>query len=296
MNYSIIIPHKNSIDVLPRLLKSIPIRDDLEILVVDDNSSEEEKAKLELLRDEYSFVLLENTGKRGAGSSRNVGLKVAKGKWLIFADADDYFTSIFCDELDININNLNDVIFYRVSSVDSVTYKESHRHLFFNALVNDYLSNNKRDILYKYSSPWGKFFNREFINEHDLKFSEVVAGNDMYFSCRAGVLLRSFEVIDREVYTVTLREGSIVNTVNSEYFESRFDETVKINNMLVSSGLGRYQYSVLYFIANAFRFSKKTSFYVLKEIVRNRSNLLIGIDKVFTYKKVLIDRENRIKK
>ena len=41
MNYTIIIPHKNIPNLLERLLNSIPCRDDLEIIVVDDNSSDE---------------------------------------------------------------------------------------------------------------------------------------------------------------------------------------------------------------------------------------------------------------
>lgn len=40
INYSIIIPHKNISSLLRRCLDSIPERDDLEIIVVDDNSNE----------------------------------------------------------------------------------------------------------------------------------------------------------------------------------------------------------------------------------------------------------------
>ena len=41
MNYSIIIPHKNSTKQLQRCLDSIPFRDDLEVIIVDDNSDPE---------------------------------------------------------------------------------------------------------------------------------------------------------------------------------------------------------------------------------------------------------------
>ena len=39
--YSIIIPHKNIPVLLQRCLDSIPIRDDIQIVIVDDNSSSE---------------------------------------------------------------------------------------------------------------------------------------------------------------------------------------------------------------------------------------------------------------
>mgnify|MGYP002627111942 CR=1 FL=1 len=39
--FSIIIPHKNTPDLLERCVNSIPKRDDLEIIIIDDNSSPE---------------------------------------------------------------------------------------------------------------------------------------------------------------------------------------------------------------------------------------------------------------
>ena len=39
IKYSIIIPHKNSPDLLKRCLESIPDRTDIQVVVVDDNSS-----------------------------------------------------------------------------------------------------------------------------------------------------------------------------------------------------------------------------------------------------------------
>ena len=38
INYSIIIPHKNSTVLLERCLRSIPCRKDVQVIVVDDNS------------------------------------------------------------------------------------------------------------------------------------------------------------------------------------------------------------------------------------------------------------------
>ena len=83
-NFSIIIPHKNLPHLLQRCLDSIPARDDLEIIVVDDDSSEE-------LVDFKSFpgtdrpdvkVIFDKQSK-GAGAARNIGINKATGKWLL---------------------------------------------------------------------------------------------------------------------------------------------------------------------------------------------------------------------
>ncbi|PVH25583.1 glycosyltransferase family 2 protein [Sphingobacterium corticibacter] len=293
MVFSIIIPHKNATQLLQRLLESIPQRIDLEVIVVDDNSDVQEIANLEKLQAGYAFSLYHNKGKRGAGASRNVGLEHARGKYVLLADSDDFFNKGFHDELDRVAKKEIDVFYYKVYSADSDTYEESHRHLFFNDLIDAHQQKGKRDVLYKYSVPWGKIYRRQFIEDHHIRFAEVIAGNDMWFSCRCGVLAKTFEISDFVLYTVTIRDGSIVNTIKPEYFLARFDETIRVNNMLRQSKLSAYQYSVLYFVSKAHQFGVKS--YIAKEILRNRSNIFIGLEKIFDYKKVMIDRENKRK-
>ena len=45
--YSFIIPHKNSLQLLKRCLSSIPIRADIEVIVIDDNSTLENRPQKE---------------------------------------------------------------------------------------------------------------------------------------------------------------------------------------------------------------------------------------------------------
>ena len=45
-NYSFIIPHKNCPDLLQRCVDSIPERDDVQVIVVDDNSDDSKKPSL----------------------------------------------------------------------------------------------------------------------------------------------------------------------------------------------------------------------------------------------------------
>src|SRR5690554_7988035 len=90
--YSVIIPHYNCEDGLERLLKSIPNKDTIEVIVVDDRSS------TELFKDVINKSHLVNIsgyineGVKGAGAARNIGLEKAKGEFLVFADSDDFFT------------------------------------------------------------------------------------------------------------------------------------------------------------------------------------------------------------
>lgn len=63
-------------------------REQFEVIVVDDASTDSTKAVLEnYLEDVRSFHLSENLGLAGA---RNFGIKKAKGQFIVFLDADDY--------------------------------------------------------------------------------------------------------------------------------------------------------------------------------------------------------------
>lgn len=93
--YSIIIPHKNIPDLLRRCLDSIPQRPDIQIIVVDDNSCSDKVDFAHFPGREREGVEIVYTREGlGAGYARNVGLRHAKGRWLLFADADDYFCLI----------------------------------------------------------------------------------------------------------------------------------------------------------------------------------------------------------
>ena len=92
-NLSIIIPHYNTPDLLEKLIVSIPNTDDIQIIVIDDNSDKDLKL-LENVKNMYQNKIeyyVNDTGVKGAGACRNIGLRHADGKWLLFSDADDYF-------------------------------------------------------------------------------------------------------------------------------------------------------------------------------------------------------------
>ena len=116
INYSIIIPHKNIPDLLLRCLDSIPRRDDIQIIIVDDNSNPQ-KVDFENfpgLGDPCVEVYFTKEGK-GAGYARNVGLKYAKGKWLFFADSDDTYTSSFSKFLTDSKDLVADVVYFKAN-------------------------------------------------------------------------------------------------------------------------------------------------------------------------------------
>lgn len=114
--YSIIIPHYNSPDLLARMLMSIPEREDIQVIVVDDCSKADEVSKLQSLQHTNLELYLQ-TENHGAGYARNVGLDHAKGKWVLVVDADDVFAENAFDVFDKYKDSDVDYLCYIVQSV-----------------------------------------------------------------------------------------------------------------------------------------------------------------------------------
>lgn len=117
--YSFVIPHYNTPDLLQRLIDSIPQREDIEVIVVDDNSDDDKKARVS--RPDVKIIFLDKEHTKGAGHARNIGMDEAKGKWLLFADSDDFYKPNFLDVLDDYKDDDIEMLFFNIDSVDSNT-------------------------------------------------------------------------------------------------------------------------------------------------------------------------------
>ena len=89
MNYlfSIIIPFYNAEKSLRKCVYSIlkQRRKDTEIVLIDDCSNDESKKICSKLREKYSFIkFLRHKKNQGVGISRNDGIHISNGKYIVF--------------------------------------------------------------------------------------------------------------------------------------------------------------------------------------------------------------------
>ncbi len=225
IDYSIIIPHKNIPKLLQRCLDSIPLRDDLEVIVVDDNSDPSivDFCHFPGLNRPDTSVYFDKSGK-GAGRARNIGLQHAQGKWLLFADADDYFNYCVRDILDEYREDNSDIIFFSASSVDSETYTNVGRADYIKSFISTYFENKQKgEILLRYDhgAPWSKLIKRKLVCSHKISFQETLQHNDTRFSYLIGYLGRNIKVDRRAIYCLTNRSMSITNTFSPDKYVDR---------------------------------------------------------------------------
>ena len=221
INYSIIIPHYNIPDLLARCLRSIPERDDLQVIVVDDNSPRQEtflSTIPELSRKNVEFYVTKDG--LGAGHARNVGLSHATGKWLVFSDSDDFFVEDFSEILDEYVNDPHDILYFNIKSCDCYDTNKLYPDGNKNNIFNKYRETGY-DLYFRvcYTEPWGKIIRRSVVEDNAIEFQETKAHNDLLFAVKTGLLARDVAVIDRPFYWYVIREGSLGHQKGAESFE-----------------------------------------------------------------------------
>lgn len=89
---SLIIPAYNAAPFIDRCLRSVTAQSyhDYEVIVVDDGSTDETAAKVELWRAQDDRIVLERLKHGGVAAARNKALEMARGELIAFVDADDY--------------------------------------------------------------------------------------------------------------------------------------------------------------------------------------------------------------
>lgn len=101
IDISIIIPVYNAEKYLHRSIGSILRQEFLsfELILVDDGSTDSSPEVCDYYANNDQRVVVYHQNNMGASSARNQGIEIAKGKWVIFVDADDELPLYFFDKI-----------------------------------------------------------------------------------------------------------------------------------------------------------------------------------------------------
>lgn len=102
MRYSVIIPIYNAEKTLKRCVEGLLADNypDCEIILVNDGSTDQSGEICRYFADTNANVKYINKEYGGVSSSRNAGLGEAEGKYILFADSDDYVEPDYFTKLD----------------------------------------------------------------------------------------------------------------------------------------------------------------------------------------------------
>jgi cellulose synthase/poly-beta-1,6-N-acetylglucosamine synthase-like glycosyltransferase len=272
---TVIVPHYNSPRTLQRLIESIPALNWVEVVVVDDNSSE----PIDELIAAYPNVRLLQLPKdrKGGGAARNFGLENSDGNWLLFADADDFFVDGAFDKVAEYLSSDVDVVYFAPTSLKEATGEKGERHRHYEALLHTYSKTSDKSLLYRYFVPWSKLVARRLVERNSISFDEVIASNDMNFSLKVAFYAQKHAVDMSPIYCVTESNGSLTKQVSLAVLESRFYAVARYNRFLQAQGQGRHQVGINLQIYNMRHLGPRQVLKCLAYSLRHRMPLLRGL-------------------
>ena len=278
IRYSVIIPHYASMDVLPRALASVPERDDVEVLVIDNS---QQPIAPTLFKERKNVQILYSPYGKGAGAARNVGLEHASGKWLLMLDADDFFMPNAFEIMDRYAEAEEDIVFFYTTSCDSDSLAPSNRQEDTNELVDVYLqTKDEGGLRYGWSSPWAKMIKCSLVEQNTIRFDETHVSNDVLFSAKTGYWARSITATKDLVYCITTRQGSLTQTPCLKNLNERIDTSIRFNAFLKEHGIRKYRKSIMYLVYTIARnYGYCEAFKAILRSIKSGNNPLIGMSR-----------------
>lgn len=241
MRYSLIVPHYSDESRLNRFLKTVPImRDDVEVIVVDDCSPDQSLLKV-LQRSWPQVQWLSTQDNAGAGVARNIGLNAAQGRWLVFADSDDEFIEGAFEAFDNVLRDDDELVYFLAEAVQEVDGNPSVRSERFNEVVSGYIQRPNdgtlRCLQLEHVVPWAKVYSRSYIESRKVKFDAVRRSNDVAFNVLAAIQASNVRAEAVAVYRVYRRSESLTADKSSNAFLERFMVTVRLADRLKRLGV-----------------------------------------------------------
>ena len=202
--FSVIIPVYNKEKFIENTIKSVLQQSflDFELILVNDGSTDESVSKIENFSDSRITYYTKENG--GASSARNFGLEKAKGNYITFLDADDYWYPDFLQEMASSIEEFpNHKIFSAAIEVESdkVVFpsqysikKSSEREI-----VNYFVASMKTTIICTSCAVFDKSIFKK-VGHFD---TEIKSGQDTDMWIRMGLefpIVFSWKILARYVY------------------------------------------------------------------------------------------------
>lgn len=228
---SIVVPVYNGEKFLPQMMESVcgQTLKNIEIICVDDGSTDRTWEILQKFRERDSRVLPIRQEHTNAGAARNTGMQKAKGEYLAFWDADDFFAEKALERMYGKARKKEADLC--VCSVYEVDWYGGKEHIFE---AEPYLRQGmlpEKDPFDKYDIPesifnfstnvlWNKLFRRRFVLDRAIQFQSISQANDTAFVMFALFLAKKItHVKDWLVYHRTYNKDSITGQSSDTVYD-----------------------------------------------------------------------------
>lgn len=280
---SVIVPVFNVEKYLQQCIDSLLRQNysNIEIILVDDGSTDNSAQICDEYATKYKNITVIHKKNEGLGSSRNIGLQVANGKYIGFVDSDDYLSEDMYETL-IRLAEENDADcsyceferFWDDNIIDkSHKCNDSIKIYSDNEILNPYLLDRvgclpveKTDCSYGASVGLGLFKN-DIIKKVKFVSERKWISEDMIFDLEFIPLCKKIVHTNKKLYYYRFNP----NSLTTRYVPDRFDKNVALCDEM-GLRLDKIYHSDIYKIRLNRYFLKITRIALIEEIVHIREN------------------------
>lgn len=266
---SIIIPVFNAQNTIKRCINSILEEKTCfhyEIIVVDDGSIDKSHEILLSFRkhhsDKIKVIMQEN---KGVSVARNRGIIEAKGKWVMFVDADDFLSKGWSKIVEKQMKTNSEFIVFSKEKIENPTSRD---------IIEMIVGLNATGHL---SCVWSKLYLTSILKKEDINFhTNIINGEDILFNLEYYLKTKEINFCFGSIYNYYINNASATNRYNSDFLNSdnMYQEELKKLIKLIPENETKYIIEIS--ILNAWliffeRYSYRKSFNLndLKKLVEN---------------------------
>lgn len=286
---SIIVPVYNVEKYLSRCLDSLlnQTLKDIEIICVNDGSSDESLKILESYAEKDNRIKIVNKENGGLSSARNEGLKYVTSDYVGFVDSDDWIEP---DTYELALsavqkNNvdfvswgakivLDDDIKEETPSIASARNYHNLKLIGYHNVTDSVLTKTTVTV-------WNKLFKISIIRDNNLTFPNGLLYEDNEFFFKYAVYCKSAYYIDKYLYNYFQRTSSIIGKINSKQ-SKKVADYIKIYDGIYSyyedKNLIKCHKELLSFIFNSFLWNTYKFSHDRKFIEKQLKNLAKRVD------------------
>ncbi len=208
---SVIVPVYNAAEHLAKSLQSLVSQTytDLEILVVDDGSTDQSLAVCRTFAERDPRIRVIAQENAGAAAARNTALREVAGTFVCFVDADDYVEPDFIADLARTIGQCD-------VATCSLTHEDANGE---HRLVPSIPRNTNAAFIF--SSPCTRLYRTDFLRRNGIEFPTGVAMEDIVFSYRWWTRVGNIAVTTNHGYHYVHHASTTTSALSQSDFATR---------------------------------------------------------------------------
>lgn len=246
--FSIIVPVYNCEKYVSKLIESVLKQKygQYELILINDGSTDGSLAICQKYSEGNENIKVIDKKNTGVSDTRNIGIKEAVGKYIVFLDADDYIDDDYLEfaidilkQYNFNLDLVNTGIYTEVEYKDNVFMEEMK-------YVTKYYASKeeiKKDLInlwdaHMLDNPVNKVYVKSIIEKNNLEFDKLDFGEDLDFNMRYVNCISTLYNSEKCFYHyIRERKGAATEKYKKDLFQLRENEYLKFNKYFENNNL-----------------------------------------------------------